>query len=632
MLISYKWLQHYFPKPLPKPEELARLFTFHAFEVEGMEKKGEDTIFDVKILPDRAHYCLSHRGVAGEVAAITGMPITEMLKETDFPKIGKVRDLKIEIKEKKLCRRYIGRVVENVKIEKSSGWLKEFLEAINQRSINTVVDSANFVMFDLGQPLHAFDSDKVKGGIVIRLAKAGEKIITLDNRDVTLDEKTLVIADDEGPLAIAGVKGGKRAEVTEATKNLILESANFEPANIRKTSVRLGIKTDASKRYENEITPVLCEKAMDEFSVFIKTMCKGAIFGEKVDKYPAPVKPRVISFDPKSASKILGVEIPEEKIIEILRRLEIGVERKSGAFSLTIPDVRLDLEIPEDIVEEIGRLYGYENLKPVPLPETTKKPAINKNFYYQNKIREILTNLGYSEVYTYALQNSGEVELENPIASDKAFLRKDLSALQKSLEMNQINAPLLGVTDIRVFEIGKVFGKDGEHIALGIGFLPAQKKKAAEISKAEFDMIADEFKKAFGSAPAAHTISTNVMEAPLDEFISQLPEPISYDISYDKQNLVYKKPSPYPFIVRDIAIFVSPEIKSEEVEKIICDNAGNLVVKGPTLFDEFQKADKKSLAFRVVFQSPDRTLTDEEVNKMMEKVYSALKSKNWEIR
>src|SRR3989344_2676688 len=241
MKISYKWLQSYFEEKLPEPEKLGERITFSFAEIEGIEKVGSDTVLDIKVLPDRACYALSHRGVAYEVSAITGLKKKEV--EYPAPEVKKVaRELSVRVDAPELCQRYMARVVENV-TQKEMSWVREHLEAVGQRSINPIVDGANIVMFDMGQPLHAFDADKVEGGIIVRMARKGEKIITLDNREVNLDESVLVIADDKSPLAIAGIKGGKKAEVTTSTKNLILESASFNASYIRKTAERLGIKT-----------------------------------------------------------------------------------------------------------------------------------------------------------------------------------------------------------------------------------------------------------------------------------------------------------------------------------------------------------------------------------------------------
>src|SRR3989338_3142166 len=209
MLVSYKWLQSYFGEKLPAPEKVAELITFGFAEVEGIEKKGSDTILDVKVLPDRACYALSHRGVAYEVAAITGFK--QKVFNWPQPIVTQTKLLEVRVEAPELCSRYMARVVENV-TAKEQPWVREHLEAIGQRSINPIVDGANIVMFDMGQPLHAFDADKVDGKIIVRRAKKSEKIITLDNREVLLDESVLIIADETSPLAIAGIKGGKKAE------------------------------------------------------------------------------------------------------------------------------------------------------------------------------------------------------------------------------------------------------------------------------------------------------------------------------------------------------------------------------------------------------------------------------------
>jgi phenylalanyl-tRNA synthetase beta chain len=262
MKVSRNWLQTYFYSEIPAVDKLSELFTFHSFEVEGVEKieaKGkapEDFVMDVKILPDRAHYCLSHRGVAEEVHVITGMPLKKD-RDTGKPPEGNrmIATPKIIIEDNNFCRRYMGRRVEGVKVSESPEWMEKYLEAIGERSINNIVDASNIIMFDIGQPLHIFDADKVRGEIKVRAAHEGEKILLLDGKEVTLKSNDFVVSDDEGPLAIAGVKGGKRAGITAETKNIIIESANFDPTAVRRTSTELNLRNESSKRFENEITP-----------------------------------------------------------------------------------------------------------------------------------------------------------------------------------------------------------------------------------------------------------------------------------------------------------------------------------------------------------------------------------------
>jgi len=304
MLISYKWLQSYFDEKLPPPEKLAERITFSFAEVESIqtidsadrrrnytqtdaERENKDVVFDVKVLPDRACYALSHRGIAYEVGAILGLKKKTI--EYPQPEVKKTRPLLVRVESPELCSRYMARVVENV-TPKEMPWVKEHLEAIGQRSINPIVDGANIVMFDRGQPLHAFDADKVEGGIIVRRARKGERLTTLDNREVALDESVLIIADEKSPLAIAGIKGGTKAAVTNAARSIILEAANFNPSYIRKTAERLGIKTDASKRFENKLSPEMASVGMNDFTAYLFEMDGDISVGEIIDIYSNVLK------------------------------------------------------------------------------------------------------------------------------------------------------------------------------------------------------------------------------------------------------------------------------------------------------------------------------------------------------
>lgn len=638
MLVSYRWLQTYFEKKLPAPEKLAEILTFSFAEIEGCEKKGGDTIFDTKVLPDRACYALSHRGIAYEIAAITGLPKKEM--QWPQPEITKVRPLNIRVEAPDLCPRYMARRIENI-TQKELSWVKEHLEALGQRSINPVVDGANLVMFDMGQPLHAFDADKVEGGIVVRLARKGEKFTTLDNHEIILDESILVIADHASPLALAGIKGGEKAEVTSATKNLILEAASFNASYIRKASERLGIKTDASKRYENRIAPSQCEVGMRDFTAYLFEMDKNLSAGDVVDIYSDVPQNIGIATTAERVSKKLGVPVSEHEAIGILKRLQFGVERKGKELLLTPPLFRADLLIPEDVAEEVGRIIGYDKV-PVKLPPKSDGPVeIPKSFYYEWKVREALVSAGFSEVMTSSFSEKGDIAIEKPLAADKAYARPNLRGnFQKALQANLLNAPLLGTDVVKMFEIGWVFplskggtrvgeggGFSGEHTSLALGVV-GPKKKAAGVLETGLKAVTD----ALGREPKGEA-REGVFETNLDETFSSLPEPKRWDISLSKvRSQTFKPFSSFPFIVRDIAIFVSSDTTPESVAKVIKEHAGTLVVRGPELFDEFSKGGRKSLAFRLVFQSFERTLSDEEVNKAMEKVYATLTEKGWEVR
>ncbi len=655
MKISYNWLQTYFKEKLPAPEKVAEAFTFHAFEVESVENIFTDTIFDIKVLPDRAHYALCHRGIALELATILKLEITEPI--LPIAPVTLEKDANIQVDDTKICSRYTARLIENIEVKESPIWIKDRLEAVGQRSINNIVDITNYILLDKGQPLHAFDADKIKGTLVLRNAKKGESLVLLDGREIKLDESVFIEADDKGPLAIAGIKGGKNEGIEPTTKNIILVAGNFDAATIRKTSTKLGIRSDASKRFENNLSPYLVEIGMKEASSIIYELLPKSKIGKVTGLFPNPPKQIKINLLVDEINSILGIKIPTQEIIEILKRLEIEVSGNGNELELAIPLYRNDLLNVSDLAEEIGRIYGYDKL-PLTIPsETIFKPKIEKTFYYSEKIKSILAGWGFSEVYTYSLVSKGVFEIEKPLAADKNYLRANLTGgIVKSLELNSKNADLLGLTDdVKIFEIGKVFCEEGEHTALTIGIKNLKKKQEKE--KEKIKKVRDELLNALGArftivCPIDHSggivtvnnktigITNNtegITELNLDALVNSLPEPTSYDdLNLGKaSDVVYEKFSTQPFIVRDIALFVSTEME-DDIKSVIINSlknsAGELLVKGPALFDQFEKEGKKSFAFRMIFQSMDRTLSDEEVNKFMEKVYEAVKGKGWQVR
>lgn len=644
MKISSKWLRTYFDTDLPSSEKLDELFTFHFSEVEGVEEvkdaagKVIDSVFDLKILPDRAHYALSHRGVALEVSVLTGIPLKKNRIPAPPTPTG-TRVPKVTILAPEFCKRYMACYVENInnRPESAPFDLKSYLEPIGQRCINGIVDATNMAMFDSGQPMHAFDADKVKGDIVVRAAKEGEKITLLDGREVALSATDHVIADLEGPLGIAGVKGGKRAMVTVDTKNIILESANFHPATVRKTAVKFDLRSESSKRYENEITPELTSLAMNDILALLKELSPSAQFGPILDLYPVKPTKTTLVFDPKYIANRLGIEIPEKEIQRILTA--IGVENNN--WTLTIPHERLDLVIPEDIVEEVGRIYGYDKIKGILPPSISKTPSVLPAFYVAEKIKNVLASVGFSEVMLYTFVPKGDVEIAKPLASDKGFARTNLSEnMMSCLERNALNADLLGLSAIKTFEIGKVFTTKGEFLKLSIGVAQVKKvkgKKAEDVVKEAIVLL----EKELGISIPLETISSAifaVVETDLDAFIPKVSIPANYaDLNFTKTSAVRYKPfSVYPFIVRDIALFVPDTVSEKEVwdeiEKGIKDEDAMDWLARHELFDVFKKDGKTSYAFRMVFQSMEQTLTDFEVNDIMEKIYFRMKEKNWQVR
>ncbi len=579
MKISRNWLQTYFKNPLPDNDALWNNFTFHLCEVESVDQAGEDSILDLNILPNRAHDCLCHKGIAQELSAILD---TEFI-ETKAEKIqGEKTNLKVRI-DTPACRRYMARIVRNVSIGESSSAVKDKLLAIGQKTINGAVDAGNFVLFDKGQPVHVFDLDKLENEeIIVRNGKEGEILTTLDDKEVALNSDIAVISDSHRALALAGIKGGKTAEVTKDTKNILIEVANFDPISVRKTARKQGLLTDAAKRFENDLSPELCEVGMYEVTKIILEECKteDTVVEEIVDIYPNPQVDASIEITLSKVNKRLGSLFTEKEVEDVFRRLRFEYEKKGDVYHIKRPLLRLDLVLSEDIVEEVGRILGYERVVPQ-IPKIDFEPKINEMFFYMLAIRKYFFDKGFSEVMTYTLSKKGEREVSRG-PKGKSFLRKNISdGLKESVELNRLNAPLLQQSEVKIFEIGTVFLKDSEemHVAWG-----TQKE---------------------------------IFEMTLAEFVKK--ENISIENDYTKLSaqITEKKFSPwspYPFIVRDISVWMDETHTEIDVKNAIESVLPTSLLALPVhVIDTFEKDGKISKTFRIIFQSNEKTLTDEDV-------------------
>lgn len=601
MKISYNWLQSYINEPLPKPEELAQRIIFGAFEVENSEHleglPDGDVVFDIKVLPDRAHDCLSHYGIAREVCGLLGLT----RKELEFKTHESLEsDIKVSI-ETGVCRRYIARKIFDVKVGPSPAWLAERLESIGQRSINNVVDATNYILFGLGQPAHVFDYDKLASGhLIVRQGRNGESITTLDGKVVALDESIGVIADERHPLAIAGVKGGTIAEVTSDTKNIVIEIANFDPVSVRKTARKLGLLTDSAKRFENELTPHLAGIAMHAITDLILELAGGQP-ANAVDEYPAVAQERTVTFTADYISRILGASVTPYEISEILGRYAYSFELEHDEFKVFVPYERLDIAGPHDMVEEIGRAYGYDRIEPV-LPKIDFTPTENGTFKKISAIKTDLVSKGYSEVMTYSFVKKGAFEVaRGPVG--KSALRKNLAdGLAASYDMNRLNANLLGSDSVKIFEIGTVFPGTDES---------GQPNEIIHVAFAE---------------------PSGISEMTLDEYISKNNVDVSIVAHSESNGGLFKAWSEYPFISRDIAMWVPEKTEPATVSALLKEHAGGLLIREPRLFDRFTKDGRTSVAFRLVFQSFERTLTSDEVDEIMSRIYELAKEKGWEVR
>ncbi len=682
MKFSYNWLKEYIPT-LPPPEKVAALLTVHSFEVEGFEKKGADTVFSIDVLPNRIADASGHRGVAGELGAILKKPLKIPNRRPKETARADKKLIRIDVRDKQGCPRYTVRVVTNVRVGDTPQWMQDRLAVCGINSINNIVDTANYVMLDMVQPLHAFDADKIVGGITVRRAKTRENIVTLDGAAYALNEDDLVIADDAGVLAIAGIKGGKRAEVTRDTKNIILESANFTPELIERTAKKINLLTDAAVRFRVGIDSNLTVQAINEAAALIQQIAGGLVVKGILDT--GKDKPeRTIAFRKEKADSVVGVEIPEKEIITIFKRLGLVATKQKGILKVRTPSIRVDLQTEEDLIEELTRMYGLMNLKPVPPRIAFASAGDSQREKFHMRVEERLTGFGYSEVYSYAFAGDAEIgllskkneilSLLNPLRPEMKYLRPNLTgSLLSALSKNQ------QLSDVRVFEIGMVFHRpaklfqdtselEDEHIALG--FFTKEKNespffelKGAVMTLAESLGITDVYANDAMNGEEAYVriheffypfrfaeirtdthilgivgeVHPRVRELfSIKGFVGIAELSFAGLLSAASENVRYKEISKFPSIIRDIALLVPLDTRVAEAEDIIENTGGELLID-TDLIDLYEGAElpdsKKNFAFRLVFQSHDRTLTDEEVNAVVERIIKTLETNlEWEVR
>lgn len=644
MKLSKKWLDKFFDAELPDAAVLADVLTFHAFEIDGIEKVGADEVLDVKVTPNRGHDCLSHRGIAKELSAILKLPFAHDPFEHKSDISKKTDAVSVSIQEPALSKRYIAGYIKGVKVGPSPAWLKARLEAIGQRSINNVVDATNFVMFNTGQPLHAFDASKLHKGpsfvestkdgplysIGVRLAREGERMVALDKKEYTLTNSMLVITAGDVPVGIAGVKGGMPAAIDESTKDIVIESANFDGVSVRKTAQALRLRTDASARFEQGLSPELAAYGMRSVVELIRKLAGGELSGF-VDVYPEPQKPMFASVTVEQINNVLGTVLTGADISDVFSRLGLPYKEENGVFEVQVPPERLDLVIPEDLIEEVGRIVGYDKIPATPLPPFTGEVRINTSFYWSEKIREFLASNGFSEVYTSVFAEQGERIVQNKVDGVRPYLRESLvPGLAETLEKNIRNKELLGLSQVRLFEIGRIWKEGKEKDALGVAVERMKKADNASDFVARLqDLVGMELQ------PRITPQSTDtVLEIILDGISNRTAT--EYEQLPLSSATRFQPFSKYPYIMRDVAMWTAGASDAggadvEEARNIITAAAGPLAVK-VSLFDRFEKGGKTSLAFRLIFQSFDRTLEDAEANAAMERVYTALKEKGFEIR
>lgn len=619
----------------------------------------DDSLLTLKITPNRAD-CLSIKGLAREVGALTQTKLTAL----DIPSVpadtNTVKPVQLQAPED--CGRFLTRVIENINPKAvTPAWLKQRLERSGLRSINPLVDIGNYVMLEIGQPLHIFDADKISGDLIVRRAKDGESLVCLNDKTVSLSSNTLVVADDKKVLSIAGLMGGSNSAVDENTHNVIIESAWFTPEIIAGKSRQYGFGSDSSFRFERGVDFNLQHQAIERATALIKEICHGNVgeINEVTGNLPAMRQVKVRS---ARVEKVLGVSIPDNQIYTILQHLGLNPHTCADGFITTAPSFRFDIQIEADLIEEIGRVYGYENisddqthgkLSMVALPES-RKPLFS--IYHQ------LANHDYQEVVSYAFVeeawehdlagNQQPIRLKNPIASQLSVMRSTLFGGLIEILRNNLNRKQ---NRVRLFEVARVFQqKNGQYIQTNkIGGLAygsavpeqwAQKLRNVDFYDVKNDVVAllGASQLTFRAAqhPALHPGRTaeivhneNIIGV-LGELhprwtqkydLPQSPILFELDLSaaLSKNKISYQPVSKFQPIRRDLAFIVSEQTSAQQLLDTL-RNVKHPDIKEIALFDVYRGAGvdegKKSLAVRITLQSIEQTLKDEEVEEIITKL------------
>ncbi len=695
MKFSCNWLKE-IARFKENPSALAEFLTLNAFEVEGVEKTGSDWAIDIsgKTIGPRMADAGSHVGLGGEIAALKGTRIKHQrsnVREDGTQKAPARFRLIVESADD--CPRYTARVMKGVRMGESPAWLRARLETCGLQPINNLVDAANYVMLEVGQPLHVFDFEKLSTAdekeaqstkdtartIVVRRAKKGERITTLDDKIYDLTPEILVIGDQEKPIAIAGVKGGKDSGVSRNTTTVILESANFSPALIHRASQELNLRTDASYRFSHGLDPNQTEAAVDRLAALIQQLAGGTILKGRVDAYPKKFKPQRVLYRPSYAERLIGTTIPKEFQQQALERIGCSIKTGPKQWIVTPPTVRMDLAIEEDLVEEIARQYGLKQI-PAILPPSSPPAERNDAVFYREIMRDILVGTGFTEAHLYAFTGERElavfgltaddaIPVENPTAPETAYLTpraliKYVAAADENLKHRDV---------VRLFGFAKSFQKPmrgGERenlvIALaektGNGVNTFYQLKGTVDHMLESLGISDHwYDDAFESGIINHELGIfhpyRVAEVKVGtEKIGVIGEihPVVLERFKAKSRIVaaeidfealmpllrieqeFRPIARFPAIVRDIAIVVPAHTRILDVQNTIESAGGNLLID-VDLFDDYTDAtmrerEERSLAFHLVFQSPDRTLTDTEADKLLDTVIKTLEDQRWTVR
>ena len=636
-----------------------------------------DTVFELEITPNRPD-CLSHIGIARELSAYYGKelkyPETEIKSEISEKTSDNV---KVSIEDSNLSRRYVTRILKNVTVKESPKWLKERIESVGLRSINNIVDVSNFILMEMNHPNHVFDLDKIEGNeIKVKSAVKGDKLVTLDEQERELEDGDIVICDSKKILALGGVMGGLDSEVTDNTKNILLEVAQFNPQNVRKTSRRLTLSSDSSYRFERGIDVEDSIKVINRLANLIQEVAGGEILNGYVDVYPVPHENKVAELNFERLNRFVGKVIPREKVIEILRNLEIDVKDNGETLTLTAPSYRGDLELEQDYFEEVIRMYGFDNIENI-LPRVD----INKNSTLDttkltDRVKTICASVGLKEVINYSfipkdalqkLKFTGVsedklIEISNPITEDFVTMRP---TLLYSLIKNAKDNMNRNVSNIRFFEVSRTFEKAEElakeDIKVGIILAGENDKTLWNPKPVHYDFydlkgIVEEIfsKLKFQSFSIKRSVQTEFHPGRSadvfvgKEYIGSFGE-IHPDVlenfglnkktvlvaefnielikKYINKPFVYQGIVKYPAVPRDLALVMNENILVGDVLKTI--EKIDKKVEKVELFDIYQgigvEPGKKSVAISILLRDDSKTLEEKEINDIIDKILAKMK-------
>jgi len=637
----------------------------------------DDVIFDLELTPNRGD-CMSMVGVAREVAVLLGQKLR--LPETGVLETGPgIEGLAgVEIESPDLCGRYVARLFRNIKIGPSPVWMQERLRASGIRPISNIVDITNYVMLELGQPLHAFDFDTLKHGrIIVRQARPGETIVSLDGNERKLSQEMLVITDPSGPVAVAGVMGGLATEVTDQTGTVLLESAYFNPVSIRRTSRALGLRSESSSRFEKGIDITGCRRAADRAARLLAEMGAGEAAPGAVDNYPGRTAPRTVVLRPERVDYVLGLAVPPQEAVNILTGLEFQVKDSGKELLVTVPGHRVDVSLEEDLIEEVARIYGYNKI-PYSLPYgPSTQGARTPEQELKARVKDVLSALGLYEVVTYSftgpayLDRAGVpqdsplrkvIRVQNPLSEEQSEMRTML--LPGLLEALSRNASRR-VTDLAVFELGKVFLPSRESLpeerpvlaAAAMGVAPAGWNRPGQpydfyyfkgmletlfdrIGLSGYSLERESRSGLFHPGKSARVVSGERIIGVVGELHPEALE--NYDLPKSAVGMEidfgvlaelagkprrYRSLPKFPGIDRDLAVVVRQEIAARDIIRVIRKYGGQYLQE-VGLFDVYRgkqvKEGHQSLAFSLKFRADDRTLTDQEINAPVSAVSEAL--------